>query len=129
MVQSFYLIGLFLLQVFAISVVQSAVVPTSDGPDTCVDKLGFQTCRHYDQVKCDYEVYRPWALENCRRYCGYCTVPTTPKPCFDKIQHCNLYNNDLCTNPLYKIFVEDNCQKFCSLCGKYNNKTKRVERV
>lgn len=43
-----------------------AAIPTT--PPPCVDTLN--NCASYAVTSC--AAYRPWALDNCRKYCGYC---------------------------------------------------------
>nr|XP_022340913.1 putative tyrosinase-like protein tyr-3 isoform X3 [Crassostrea virginica] len=98
-------------------------------PPPCVDKI--KICGRYGQSACTS--YKPWAQDNCRNFCRYCTqeqllivdskttttttLATPPKPCADKIPHCDVYNDDICTNEKYRSWAEENCPVYCMLCS------------
>ena len=44
-------------------------------------------------------------------------MPTTTKPCVDRVATCSQYGKSVCTT--YSGWASDNCRKFCNLCGKY----------
>ena len=44
-------------------------------------------------------------------------MPTTTKPCVDRVATCSQYGKSVCTT--YSGWAGDNCRKFCNLCGKY----------
>ncbi|XP_053373177.1 collagen alpha-1(XII) chain-like [Mercenaria mercenaria] len=80
----------------------------------CYDKV--KTCSEYQENMCTS--YRPWAMEHCKQYCGFCQGTTTAaKPCVDEIGNCHEYGLDICTSTAFRKWTKDHCPKFCGLCG------------
>ncbi|GFO23771.1 collagen alpha-4(vi) chain [Plakobranchus ocellatus] len=89
--------------------------PTSDSGLTssapCVDKLG--NCGYYSKDTCND--YRPWAEENCARFCGFCVATQPVTPCDDKVD-CSGYGPSVCLDSAYMSWNQVNCPRYCGLC-------------
>lgn len=105
-------------------------LPTPSPP--CIDKI--PNCNQYSKESCTSPSYRPWAEDNCRAHCKFCTPAAGQGilPIFFlkfKI-YCQKYNNlkeILCTRSAYSyfqraIFSLDCKQNVCYLINDHSNK-------
>jgi len=84
---------------------------TAAPTETCFDK---KDCTKNNMDSC-IGLYRPYAEENCARWCGFCQRPEDINPpCKNAIDICANYPQDLCTNDQYRLFVEENCRLYCN---------------
>ncbi|XP_041376891.1 uncharacterized protein LOC121389362 [Gigantopelta aegis] len=88
-------------------------------PDVCADKL--DNCATFGKNVCTE--YKPWADDNCKRFCGICHPLHTdpPPPCVDKKTDCDKYGSDMCTT--FGPWAHDNCMKFCGFCDPNKSST------
>ncbi|KAL4222984.1 von Willebrand factor type A domain [Mactra antiquata] len=95
-----------------VSTSTSAATPSLN--NSCFDKI--DTCIGFGKDVCTD--YRPWAMDKCKRYCGFCQGPTTPQGlCVDTIDNCDEYGPYICTTTEFMLWSRDNCARYCQFCG------------
>ncbi|XP_046585152.1 uncharacterized protein LOC124292144 [Haliotis rubra] len=81
-------------------------------PDTCQDKL--TNCDEYEESAC--VDYKPWATENCARFCKICTpLYTVTEECKDSLDNCKMYGADVCQK--FAPWAHTNCRQYCGFCA------------
>ncbi|XP_060575096.1 collagen alpha-4(VI) chain-like [Ruditapes philippinarum] len=106
---------------------KTPMLPSSGLNSSCYNKV--DNCDLYTQDMCSS--YRPWAMEHCRMFCGFCIgTPTPVEHCVDTVANCNEYGADLCTSLGYRRWSKEHCPRFCGFCGKHcNYNSKRFQKT